>query len=270
MGIYPIFVPVPTITLTTDFGLTDPYVGVMKGVIAGICPEATVIDISHAVPPQDVPSGARMLSVAWKFFPAGTVHVAVVDPGVGSDRPILASSFAGHLFLAPDNGLLDAVLAEAPDALGHCVQERSFFRPEISNTFHGRDIFAPVAAHLASGRASIESLGPPVSRDAWTRLALPVPSTRGDGAILGRIVAVDHFGNLITNIPAHCVADWANAIIALEGAVIRGTVDTYANAPLGATIALVGSSGHLEISVVSGSAAVNLGAGRGAEVVVKT
>lgn len=252
------------ITLTTDFGTQDGYVAAMKGVILGICPEATLVDISHEIPPQDIRAGAFVLAGAAPYFPAGTIHLAVVDPGVGSDRRPVVVQTARALYVGPDNGLFDRCLRAEGWVGAFELANAAFRRPEVSCTFHGRDVFAPAAAHLARG-LDPRDLGPPV-RDL-VGLEIPDPIDRGD-SVEGLVVHVDRFGNLITNLePRHLPAE---PIVRIEGRAVGGIVRAYADAPPGAPLAIWGSAGTLEISVRDGSACERFGVGRGARVVVST
>jgi len=253
------------ITVLTDFGTRDPYVGVMKGVILGIDPEARLVDLSHQVEPGDVVGAGFLLAASWRWFPAGTVHLAVVDPGVGSERKPLVARADGHFLVGPDNGLFTAALDGAESvSVRELTAEARRLLP-VSRTFHGRDIFAPAAAWL-SGGLDWETLGPelgsPVRAD-W----LPAPATELDGMVRGQVVQVDVFGNLITSIPGRMIAQLApqGEPLALEwsGGVVRQLVGTYAEAPSAAPVMLVGSSGYLEISVNRGSAAARTGVQRG-------
>ena len=186
------------IVLLTDFGLKDHYVGVMKGVIARIAPQVQVIDLTHAVPPQDIRGGSFHLWASYRFFPSGSIFVAVVDPGVGTERRGLLIEIEERFFIGPDNGLFSLIIDHHPDFVAYELTNRTYFLEQISHTFHARDIFAPVAAHLASG-VSPESFGPRV-RDL---VRLPFPTIREEEErLIGSIIHVDHFGNLITNIPA--------------------------------------------------------------------
>lgn len=247
------------ITLTTDFGLDDGYVGAMKGVMLSIAPGATLVDITHAVPPQDIRRGMSVLRGATPYFPAGTVHLAIVDPGVGSRRRPIALQVGTQRFVGPDNGLFSGVIADAQAAglsvAVYHLDQPAFWRPEISRTFHGRDIFAPVAAHLANG-VPLEHLGTPV--DDPVLLPLWQPERRADGHILGHVDHVDHFGNLISNIPAAWLAGrrWT---VAIAGRQVIGPQPTYAAVEPGELLALVSSSNHLEVAVRNGSAAALLG-----------
>lgn len=256
------------ITLLTDFGLHDAYVGMLKGVILGLNPAARLVDLSHGVPPQDVLAGAMLLRSAWRYFPAGTIHLAVVDPGVGTRRRALAALAAGHFFVGPDNGLLWPVLAAQSHFQAVSLENSRYFLPEISATFHGRDIFAPVAAHLSLG-LPLASLGPPVA--APVPLRLPEPAFQEDLAT-GEIIALDHFGNLISNIPMARLHAWLagrSVQVLIQDRLIPSLSQTYGQVPPGALLALEGSHGFLEIACRDGSAARVLGAGVGARVDVK-
>nr|PZN90793.1 MAG: hypothetical protein DIU52_06120 [bacterium] len=263
---------VTRITLLTDFGTADGYVAAMKGVIAARAPGVVVDDASHDVPPGDVAAAAWTLSRYWNLYPPGTVHVVVVDPGVGSERRALAAEVDGRLFVAPDNGVLTWVLAEAGDAAVVAIEAARLFRTPVSATFHGRDVFAPVAAELARRagagpsrfREVLADLGPEVADPV--RLPLPRPH-RGPDHIAGEVIHVDRFGNLITNVPGEWLAPGAR--IRVAGGSAAPLVRTYADVAPGALAALVGSAGMLEVSVRDGSAAERLGVGRGASVRVE-
>ena len=254
------------ITLTTDFGQDDAFVGVMKGVIAGVNPSARVIDLTHSIPAFDIVQAAFRLRQGYPFFPKGTVHVAVVDPGVGSERRVVAMESGGHLFLAPDNGIL-AVVEEESDRAGLVsVTEPRFFLPEVSASFHGRDIFAPVAAHLAAGTA-LSELGPPIP--ALAPLRFPRPAFNADGSLDGAVLWTDHFGNLATNISLALLSEhFLDPTVRVEvaGKRIERIRRTYSDAAPGELLAMIGSFGTLEIAVRLGDAARTLGAGPGAPV----
>jgi len=248
------------ITLTTDFGSADGYVGAIKGVILSLAPGVTLVDITHAVPPQDVRFGAHVLSMAAPYFPAGTIHLAVVDPGVGSARRGLALRTAWATFVGPDNGLFTPFLDQrvACKALTNAAMHR---RP-VSPTFHGRDIFAPVAAHLAMGRP-LADLGPEIT-DPSSLLA-EAPRRLPNGRWLGEVIHVDRFGNLVTNLALTGANVKQTAYVHIAGerlAVQR----TYADGAPGALLALVGSAGYVEIAVREGNAAERLGVRAGAPV----
>lgn len=247
------------ITLLTDFGHRDAYVGVMKGVIAGIAPQARVIDLCHEVRPQAVADAAFQLALAAPYFPAGTIHVAVVDPGVGSARRVLCARTERAIFLAPDNGLLSEVLDLTPALELFDVTERRYFCDELSSTFHGRDIFAPVAAHLALGLAP-RNLGPPCAD--FERLS-PLPLVREAQRVVGAIRYTDGFGNLLSNVPWADLPPLREA--RLGGQVIPGPLaPSYAGVAPGALVLVAGSSGFLEVARREGSAAAVLNVSRGA------
>jgi S-adenosyl-L-methionine hydrolase (adenosine-forming) len=243
----------PVITLLTDFGSADHYAGVMKGILLGICPDAQLVDISHETTPYAIAEAAFTLSQAWTCFPQGTVHLVVVDPGVGSARrPILAEA-AGHRFVAPDNGVLTMLYDTVP---AHAVREITasrYFRQPVSRTFHGRDIFAPVAAHLANGLAAAE-LGDPIGD--YLRLGFASPARTGEKTWTGTILKTDHFGNLITNFDSKT---WQRlAVEAFEmrvgGRVVSRMASNYAEMNAGDLFIIAGSAGFLELSVNRGSA----------------
>jgi S-adenosylmethionine hydrolase len=260
---------VSIITLTTDFGLADGYVGTMKGVILDIAPTATIVDISHEITPQGVREAAYILYAAYRYFPQGTIHVVVVDPGVGSERRAVALRTPQATFVAPDNGVLSYVVAgERVEEIAHLTNPRYHLSP-VSRTFHGRDIFAPAAAHLARG-IRLAELGEPL-REIIT-FPLPRPQVRPDGAIVGQVIHVDRFGNLITSIMSKDLADHSplrKSVVKIRGQSIRGIVNTYAEVTAGKLLALIGSEGYLEISVSGGSASQTLEAKAGDEVLLK-
>ena len=246
----------PIITLTTDFGLADGYVAAMKGVILGIAPQAALIDITHQIEPQNVREAAYVLHSAWPYFPLATVHVAVVDPGVGSARRPIAAHIDGSYFVGPDNGLFTYALQEASQP-AYCVHldNPAYWRPQVSRTFHGRDIFSPVAAYLANG-VPLELLGAPI--DDPVRFDTQPPQREPDGALRGQVIHVDRFGNLISNIPGDWLASrlWT---VRIAGQQVAGPSLTYAEAAPGRLLALVSSGGTLEVAVRDGSAAARLG-----------
>ncbi len=261
----------PLFVLTTDFGLRDPYVGQMKGVILSAIPDATFLDLTHEIPPQDVRHGAWVLRASYGWCPAGSIQVAVVDPKVGTGRRILAARAHDQAWVGPDNGLLSWVLRTDPRAQVHSVENPLLRRPHVSSTFQARDIMAPVAARLAQG-APLSEMGPRV--DAYEHLPWPEPTTGEDGRLQGRVLLADRFGNLITNIDAARLDAWMvksdgrfRAKIASREA--RGLVTTYADGEYDEMIALLGSHGFLEIAVPLGSAAGTLRAGPDAEVVLE-
>lgn len=257
----------PVIALLTDFGTRDHYAGTMKGVMLGICPDATLVDITHDVPPHDLLAGALELAAAFKYFPAGTIFTAVVDPGVGSGRRAVAVETADYRFVAPDNGVLTLALRDAPPKKIVELTERRYARPTVSKTFEGRDRFAPAAAWLAKG-IQLSALGRPVAD--IQRLDVPAPEA-AEHQITGVVLRVDRFGNLVTNIDRKLVerlAQGGTVAIEAAGHRIERLVATYAELPAGSVGALFGSTDHLELAAPSTSAAERLGITRGAMVVV--
>ena len=251
----------PCIAILSDFGLSDPYVGVMKGVILGLAPDTPVLDLTHGVPPQDVLAGALMLDGAVDYFPPGTIFLCVVDPGVGSERAVLAARLGPWCFVCPDNGLLSAVLERHPLRGAVAATEPTFHLPEPGRTFHGRDIMAPVAAHWARGE-SMERFGPSLARP----LQLPLPRAQdADGRLLGQALYLDRFGNVITSIRREQLRRGDQVQV---GELRLELVGTYAEVDPGAPLALVGSTGRLELSLRGGDAARQLGIARGDPVVV--
>jgi len=261
--------PAPIITFTSDFGLSDWFVGVVHGVIHGLCPEARVVDLTHDIPPGHVARAAFVLEAAARDFPAGAVHLAVVDPGVGTDRRALVVEAHGQAFVGPDNGLLEWALGD-PDARVHAATEPRFFRQPVSRTFHARDVFAPVAARLACG-APIAGFGARIADPV--RLARELPH-RVEGRLVGRVMFVDHFGNALTNLTeddlaaAFPGAGEARLEVAVGSRVFRGLARAYRDARAGTLLAILGSSGRIEIAQVSGDASTRLGLGEGDEVSV--
>jgi S-adenosylmethionine hydrolase len=252
------------VALTTDFGLTDPFVGIMKGVIASRAPEARVVDVTHGVPPQDVLAGALVLQHAVPYFPPDTIHVAVVDPGVGSSRRGLCVETSRALLVGPDNGLLS--LAAPPADVRRVVHltEKRFFLPRLGTTFDGRDVFAPVAAALATGTPP-DALGPAVADMQRLELPAPVRDARG---FRGQVVYVDRFGNLVTNVPAVALPA-GTATIAIGSARIHGVSSSYADGRPGELVAVRNSWELLEIALVRGSARSHLGVDVGEPVIVE-
>ena len=270
--------PPPIITLTTDFGLQDPYVAAMKGAILTISPDARLVDVSHAIRPQAIEQAVFVVAAACPYFPPGTIHVVVVDPAVGSRRRALALPTATAIFVGPDNGVLSAALSDdvratagdSPAPVGlpaHCravsLTNERYFRSPVSSTFHGRDIFGPVAAHLSLG-AALEDLGEPVEQI----VALPPFRARRqpNGSLRGRVLHIDAFGNLITDVRLEDLPS-RGALIELAGRTIEGVSATYES---GAELrAVTGSSGYLEIAAPGRSAAAVLKAEPGLTVVVR-
>ncbi|HEX4275354.1 MAG TPA: SAM-dependent chlorinase/fluorinase [Bryobacteraceae bacterium] len=243
-----------TITLLTDFGTTDHYVGAMKGVMLGISPDAQQVDISHEIPPYAIPQAAFTLSQAWKCFPPGTVHLVVVDPGVGSSRRAIVVEAAGHYFVAPDNGVLTMIYEAAPDHQVRQITAARFFREPVSRTFHGRDIFAPVAAHLANGVRTAE-LGGPVAD--YARSVFGKPMQTAEKSWSGTILKVDHFGNLITNLVSEVwLPVMGNAFVMRVGkSSVSLVAANYAAMDAGGVFVIPGSAGFLEVSANQASAA---------------
>ena len=258
----------PIVTLTTDFGTRDPWVGIMKGVILGIVPTARLVDLSHDIAAQDVLEGALCLEAAAPFFPRSTIHLAVVDPGVGSARRAIAVRAGGQYYVGPDNGLLSLAFVQALAPVTAVELTAAEYRlSPLSRTFHGRDLFAPAAAHLAAG-IPLERFGPPITDPV--RLVLPVPRREGD-LVRGEVLGVDRFGNLVTSLRGEDLSGVVSSALRVEiGEVGLGApVSAYADAPPGGLGAIVGSTGRLEIFARDGSAHAMLGQGRGARVVVR-
>lgn len=250
------------ISLLTDFGTRDAYVASMKGVILGLNPEATLVDLTHEIPPQDIRAGAMVLAGAAPYFPPDTIHLAVVDPGVGCGRRALAARARGQFWVGPDNGLFHLIFSREPPALLVSLENPAYFLPQVSATFHGRDIFAPVAAHLSLG-VGLNRFGPAIP--APVPLDFPEPVCTSE-AIRGEIIYVDHFGNLVSNVPAAALQSWAGGRglhLRLGSLVITGLSRTYAEAPPGEFLALIGSHGYLEIACAQDSAAGRLAKGPG-------
>lgn len=261
----------PIITLLTDFGTDDEYVGLMKGAILSIHPAATIIDISHRIDRHDIVQAAYAIHSSFSYFPEGTVHLIVVDPGVGTDRSLLVLQSNGHVFVAPDNGVLTLLCDDLNVSSLNRIVNPDFFKVSVSSTFHGRDIIAPVGAHLAAGLDANE-LGPEIDmKDTVQLKGLQARCTKNK-ELRGKIITIDHFGNLITNI--HCEqlnlcwpAGPHNKLRIKTGSnVIEGLMETYANVPTESPVALIGSRGYLEIAVNQGNAAERLNASKGDEV----
>ena len=253
------------ITLLTDFGLSDVYVGVMKGVIAQIDPTLTVVDLTHQIPPQNIAAARFNLMNAYFYFPPGTVHIAVVDPGVGSHRRGIALQLDTGFLAGPDNGLFSGVLSQKIVVAAVELTNPKYWRtPRPSTTFHGRDIFAPVGAYLATG-VPLEQLGEAIDPRTLVQLAIP-ERTRTDAGVTGCIQYVDHFGNLVTNIPATDVQgkNWSVAV----GDRIILSSETYSDGKPGEVVTLIGSHGWVEIAVNGGNAESQLQLDWGARVQV--
>ncbi len=246
------------VTLLTDFGTDDPFVGIMKGVMAGICRRLQFIDLTHAVPPQNISRASFLLSTSFAMFPHGTIHLAIVDPGVGGSRRAVAIRIREGFLIGPDNGLFSGVLVHSPALEVRELSESKFWRTRTpSATFHGRDIFAPAAAHLAAGTA-FQRIGREI--DATSLVCLPQPGWHAieDGAA-GVIQDIDRFGNCITSIPASCVPASGSWSMQTGPTTVPG-VATYAAAAPETLIALVGSHGFVELAAANGHAAKQIGA----------
>jgi S-adenosylmethionine hydrolase len=255
----------PVIALLTDFGTADHYVAAMKGVLLGICADATLVDFTHDVPPHDVLTGALELAAAYRFFPAGTIFVVVVDPGVGSTRRGVAVEAGEYRFVAPDNGVLTCVLAETRPKRMVELTERRYARATVSRTFEGRDRFAPAAGWLAKG-VDLAALGRPLA--TLVRLDLAVARIEGE-CLEGDVMRVDRFGNLVTNIDRRLFDEFRGSSgVRIDAGPhhVERLVSTYADAPPGAVCTLFGSTDHLEIACSGENAHQRLGLGRGARV----
>jgi S-adenosylmethionine hydrolase len=273
----------PIITLTTDFGAVDAYVSSMKGVILSLNPDATIVDITHDIAPQNILQAAFILGTCYRYFPEGTIHVAVVDPGVGSRRKAIILKSSTALFVAPDNGVLSYIIDEHGKTHGKAARQLTstaelrqlppsleavsitnskYWHEPVSSTFHGRDIFAPVAAHLSLG-VEMHKFGDKLGQVHAFAIPRPYKNARGD--IVGRVLHVDHFGNLVTNIKSNDLPSTATILVGKHQ--IRGVSGFYAHTR--GLAAITGSSGYLEISMKNGSAAAFLKAGVGYEVRVE-
>jgi S-adenosylmethionine hydrolase len=252
------------ITLTTDFGTADHYTGAMKGVILGICPTAQIVDITHQVRPFEISDGAFTIAQASPYFPKKTIHVVVVDPGVGSSRRPLVAEVAGQYFIAPDNGVLSMIFGGAKPQVRHLTNHRYFLDP-VSRTFHGRDVFAPVAAHLAKGIPP-SRFGPKIQDHLHLNFAAPVRS--GKRAWAGAILKVDRFGNLITNLHVHELTGVNTRPFELKvgSQVIKRLALTFTECEPGELFVVIGSSGYLEVATNQGSAMSLLGCDAGSPV----
>lgn len=259
----------PIVALLSDFGTRDHYAGSMKAVLLSVCPDVTIVDIGHEIPPHDVMAGALELAACYRYFPTGTIFLVVVDPGVGSVRRGIAAETGEHRFVAPDNGVLTAVFAETPPKRVVELTERKYARPTVSRTFEGRDRFAPAAGWLAKG-VVLTTLGRTVID--YHMLPIPAPEVERE-QVRGQVLRVDRFGNLITNIDRRTFDRVAHEGVGLavqvDGRDVDRVVNTYAEAAAGELCALFGSTDHLEIAVNAGSAAERLGLGRGALVTVR-
>jgi S-adenosylmethionine hydrolase len=263
----------PIVALLTDFGTVDPFVGVMKGVILARCPSANVVDLTHAVLPQRISEAGFWLERTAPYFAEGTIFVAVVDPGVGTARSALAARAGQRIFVGPDNGVLAPALRRHEDAVVHAIDFSVLTRmglPEPSHTFHGRDVFAPIAAELASGRLSVEQVGE--RRTSWEPGGFAAPAITSEG-VTGEVVTVDEFGNLMTNIDEQALASFGDVSTDELRVQVRSRVltigRTYADAVEGAHLAVIGAFGVVEIARRNGDASKTLGIGRGERVTVR-
>lgn len=260
----------PLITFTSDFGLQDWFVGVVHGTIHTICPDALITDLAHQVSPGNIRRAAFIIEAAAPDFPEGTLHLAVVDPGVGTERRALAVRAHGQLFIGPDNGLLEHAFADPHAEVRH-LTETKLFRHPVSRTFHGRDVFAPVTAHLACGEP-FEQVGPVV--DDPVRLPHAVTNPM-DGGVEGQVMFVDRFGNALTNVREADLAaafrgvDESDLQITVVARTIEGVARSYGDHEVGTLVALMGSSGRLEIAMVGGDVALRFGIGEGDPVTIR-
>ena len=258
----------PVIALLTDFGTRDHYAGTLKAVVLGLAPDATLVDISHDIPAHDVLTASLELAACYKYFPQGTIFLVVVDPGVGSSRRGIAVDTGDYRFIAPDNGVLTAVLRDTPAKRVVELTERRYARPTVSKTFEGRDRFAPAAGWIAKG-LDLAALGRPAGE--IQQIVIPSPQTSGD-ALVGEVLRVDRFGNLVTNIDRRMFEKFSQAAsieISADTHQIRRVVSTYAEAAADETCALFGSTDHLEIAINGASASERLGLSRGAPVTIR-
>lgn len=258
------------ITLLTDFGSKDPYVGVMKGVILSINPSAVIVDISHYIDSQDLIAAAYCIKSCYGYFPKGTIHNIIVDPGVGTDRMIVAFKMMGHVFLAPNNGVLTLLMDEGKiEAIVRIENTRYFLNP-VSRTFHGRDIFAPVGAHLSKG-VELNRLGPALDRQNLVCLDISRPCISNTDELTGSIVRIDHFGNCISNIDKDRLKKFSGKQLEINigKETIAGVSQSYADAEIGSPLAIIGSFGYLEIALNQGNASRYLNVKKGDAVFLK-
>ncbi len=257
----------PLITLTTDFGTQDCYVSAMKGVIAKICPAARIIDLTHVIPPQDILAGALFLAGATHYYPDGTIHIVVVDPGVGTAREAIAAAAGGQIFVCPNNGLLSLIAERTPIERAVRLENRAYMLPDVSKTFHGRDIFAPAAAHIAAG-VPLDTFGSETEVQLFDRD--PAWVDEEHRCIRGEILNIDRFGNCISNIPKELIAgqhgDPSVRVDDVEVGPVRGA---YGDVPNGRPLAIIGSNGMLEVAVNQGNAAQEMGFMRGSLVEIR-
>lgn len=256
------------VTLMTDFGTTDGYVAAMKGALLSVNPRAVLVDVTHHIPPQDITEAAFQLATVWSTFPEGTIHVVVVDPGVGGSRRAIALEAGRQYFIAPDNGLLTLLAANESPTEAIVLDRPEFFRADVSSTFHGRDIFAPVAARLSLGAVSLRQLGTTI--DPSSVVTLPwVPSLNSPSTVHAPVVSIDRYGNCRTLLTRRQLPEaLGDMYVRCGDATIRGIHRTYSDVPTGKTLALFGSHGGLEIAVHGGSASQSWEIRRGDEVQV--
>jgi S-adenosyl-L-methionine hydrolase (adenosine-forming) len=262
------------ITLLTDFGSEDAYVGMMKGVILSINPSAVIVDISHHIDPQDIIQAAYTLKSSYTYFPEGTVHIVVVDPGVGSDRAIIALEMSGHVFLAPDNGVLTLLMDEGKiDAIVR-VEDTRYTLDSVSQTFHGRDIFAPVGAHISRG-AEMHRLGSSLNPKNLFHLDIPKPYISDTDELTGKIISVDRFGNCISNIDVPCFKKFTKVQsekrleIKIGKNIINNLSRSYNDVGIGCPLAIIGGFGYLEIALNCGNAGRSLHVEKGDFITLK-
>ena len=257
----------PVITLLTDFGTVDYFAGAVKGAILSVNPQAVIADITHEIPPQDIEAAAFTLLATYKTFPVGTIHVAVVDPGVGSARRPIVVKAGGQFFVGPDNGIFTYIYDREQAHQVFHVTRGKYFRTSTSTTFHGRDIFAPVAAALSNGVAP-EDLGPLIDDEIRLQASL-TPEVLKNGDVKGRIIHIDRFGNCITNLTRDFFNARKHGTLVIKGKTIRNLRDFYSDAHKNELFAIWGSAGFLEISVNGSSAAAMIGANRGDKITLK-
>ena len=249
----------PLITLLTDFGVDDEYVGVMKGVILSINPSAIIVDITHSLEPQDIVQASYLIKSSYRFFPEKTIHIIVIDPGVGTGRSIIALKMMGQIFLAPDNGVLAPLMDDGDMETMVSVENQDFFLKPVSNTFHGRDIFAPVAAYLSNG-VGIRRFGPSMEKAGIVQLSIRKPYISDKGALVGSVISIDRFGNLITNIDIKTIKKFVGPRvdkkikIHIGNKLIVPLSESYEKACPQTPLAIIGSRGYLEIAVNCGNA----------------
>ncbi len=260
----------PAITLTTDFGTRDAYVGAMKGVIRGIAPSAIVVDITHDIAPHQIQHGAFVLKSIWPYYPEGTIHVAVVDPGVGSDRGMIVGTFANRFIVAPDNGLVTFLYRTMPVGALHAIEDRHYFLPNPSSTFHGRDIFSPVAAHLANG-VPVSAFGRRLDRIELLDISYRCKRERDE--LMGSVLYVDRFGTCVTNIARQDLEELPSTktgpVVMVGDREIGSVRAFFGEVPVGEMMALIGSEGLLEIAVNRGRAVDELPSLEGLRIVVR-